>query len=102
MTETMTAPRFVGDVRLPEGMARYASSAMFDETSAPAALQSEHTTKAGTWALLEVLSGAIDYVVPSRDHVLPVGAGEAAAIEPELVHHIRLNGPVRFRVGFYR
>ncbi|MEM1300122.1 MAG: DUF1971 domain-containing protein [Pseudomonadota bacterium] len=99
MTDALT---IVGVARLPEGATKYAASPMFDETTAPQALQSEHQTKDGTWALLVVHAGAIDYVVPSRESIEPVKAGEAMVIEPQLVHHIRLTGPVTFVVEFYR
>lgn len=75
----------------------------FTQADVPSGLLGEHRTKARVWGRLEVLSGQLSLCF---DHPLaervPVGAGETAAIPPELVHHVELDGPVEFRVAFHR
>ena len=88
---------------LPDGLEKYAETAVFSEATVPEKLTSLHDTKAGTWGRLLVLSGALDYVTdgpsPSRRRI---AAGETGIIEPEVPHRVELNGPVMFKVEFHR
>jgi tellurite methyltransferase len=89
--------------QMPSGHVAYRKSATFTADKIPAGLLSKHTTKAGVWARLEVLSGSIAYVVEGATearHVL--GAGESVVIVPELEHRVEALGPAEFYVEFYR
>src|SRR5262245_57094455 len=46
---------------LPAGHREYRRTATFSERDAPDALRRRHTTKAGVWALVHVVSGALRY-----------------------------------------
>lgn len=92
----------VGKARLPADFEKYSETPVYTEATIPAALQKEHSTKEGTWALLTVHSGAIDYVVPLRGSTTTVRTGEAIVIEPQVVHHVSLTGEVCCQVQFYR
>lgn len=94
--------QIVGDARLPTEVTKFFETKVFDETTVPRGLLADHTTKAGSWGLLVVRAGVLDYVVPGTGTELPVAAGQAVVIEPELPHHVSLRGPVRFQVQFYR
>jgi tellurite resistance-related uncharacterized protein len=48
---------------LPGDVVAYRRSPEFDERTLPAALQRPHTTKAGAWALINVLEGKLLYRV---------------------------------------
>jgi len=83
-------------------IAPYSSSPLFDETSLPAALRSEHTTKAGVWALIRIFEGSVRYTEldPLSETVLtPERPG---LIEPRRRHFVTPLGPVRMQVEFYR
>jgi hemoglobin len=89
--------------RLPAGAVKYAETPVFTEASTPDKLRGAHDTKAGVWGKLVVAEGALDYVVigpPERR--TRIRAGECAIIEPKVLHRVDLNGPVQFRVEFWR
>jgi len=91
---------------LPDGLESYRRTADFTETTVPAALLADHTTKDGSWGLVVVDEGALAYHVtdprraPSETLLTPhTGPG---VIEPTMLHHVAPQGPVRFHVEFWR
>lgn len=90
-------------LELPEGFVAYRKTAIFTESTVPRGLLSAHSTKPGVWGKLEVLNGAISYVVEAEpeQHTL-VRAGRTWLIAPEVKHRVELDGPVEFTVEFYR
>lgn len=90
-------------LELPADMVPYSRSADFDETTVPARLLAEHSTKSGVWGVLHVLAGALTYVVePPLAREVLVKAGDTAVIVPEVKHRVQPEGTVRFFVEFYR
>ena len=88
---------------LPVGVTKHSETPLFTETTVPAKLTARHDTKPGVWGRLVVVEGALDYVVPGPPETRQrVSAGGFAIIEPELIHHVSLMGPVAFRVEFYK
>lgn len=85
----------------PEGLTAYRRSPIFDETSLPAALQREHRTKAGAWALIHVLEGRLLYRIlePFSDQEL--APGRPGVVRLEQPHEVHPVGPVRMFVEFY-
>lgn len=92
-----------GQRLLPERAQSYRRIASFDETTIPAGLRRAHTTKAGAWGRLHVEEGRLwlCFEPPLAVEVL-VQPGSPAAIPPLLLHHVRLDGPVRGFVEFLR
>ena len=81
----------------------YTLTRTFTEHDVPAGLLAEHRTKPRVWGRLEVLAGELTLCFAEPlDERVTVGAGEWAAIPPELVHRVVLEGPVEFRVAFHR
>lgn len=80
----------------------YGSSPVFDENSLPDSLRNEHRTKEGTWGLLRVLEGEVKLVFldPLAEH--SVTCGNPAAIPPQSPHFVKLVGPMKMQVEFYR
>lgn len=88
---------------LPETVERYSQSPVFDETTMPAKLLSNHDLKAGVWGKICVKKGTLEYVIPGQpDQIFTIEAGESMVLEPELVHFIRPIGEVRFQIEFFR
>lgn len=85
---------------LPDGVAPYRATAWFDQTSVPAALCADHRTKPGVWGRLEVEAGKLAYHCVEGVFVLRPGVD--GIIAPDAPHHVRVMGPVRFRVVFLR
>ncbi len=89
-------------LQLPDGATAYQRTAVFDESSLPAGLQREHTTKRGVWGRVVVEAGEVDYVVASLDHASTLRPGAAGIVTPQVPHHLVLRGPVRLFVEFLR
>jgi len=85
---------------MPANAAPYRRTATFTEETLPAALRSDHRTKAGTWAHIVVESGEVDYHVRGRVH--RIRPGRPGLVEPEIPHHVTPIGAARLHVEFFR
>lgn len=93
----MSAP----DRHWPGDIVAYKRTPEFTETSVPAGLLRSHSTKAGVWAKLHVLSGRLlfrDLVLGTEKELPP---GVHALIHPQARHEVAPLGPVRFFVEFH-
>lgn len=80
----------------------YKTTPVWDETSLPAAVRGEHSTRPGVWGLLRALQGEVRLVFhePAREvRVTPEHPGK---IPPQAIHHVELDGPARLQIEFYR
>ncbi|MDJ0838344.1 MAG: DUF1971 domain-containing protein [Acidobacteriota bacterium] len=90
-------------VPLPENLKAYKSTPEFTEETIPSGLLANHSTKAGTWGLVQLTEGTVDLVVPEQgDRVITLTPERPGVIIPETVHYLKLKGPVRFSVTFLR
>ena len=80
----------------------YGSSPIFDENSLPDAVRNEHTTKDGTWGLLRVLEGEVRLVFLDPPSERLVTVDDPAPIPPQSPHFVKLAGPMKMQVEFYR
>lgn len=91
---------------LPPGLEAYRRTADFTETTVPAGLLADHTTKDGTWGLIHIAEGRLRYRVtaPRRAPLDVVLSADQppGVIEPTIRHHVEPLGPVRFHVEFWR
>lgn len=88
---------------LPDEVQPYKQSREFTQDSVPAALLRAHTTKEGTWGLIQVTQGQLLYRIlePSvQEHTLH--PGQPGVVEPTVPHEVQPLGEVRFRVIFHR
>jgi len=86
----------------PSGCVQYKTTAVFDERTTPQALLTAHSTKAGVWAVVRVLEGALAFETTGRQDAAALAAGDTLACPPELEHRLRLDHPVRFQIEFWR
>lgn len=91
---------------LPDGAEPYKRTGTFTETTVPAALLDNHSTKHGAWGLIRVEQGRLRYLVtdprrPSSESVLTPDT-PPGVIEPTIVHRVEPLGEVRFHVEFLR
>jgi tellurite resistance-related uncharacterized protein len=89
--------------RLPADVAPYQRTREFTESTVPDGLLHRHTTKAGTWARIQVLEGSLRYRIlePTvEEHVL--SPDTLGIVEPEVPHEVEPLGAVRFFVEFLR
>lgn len=87
----------------PAGLEAHRRTPTFSEVEMPAGLRSRHTTKAGVWGRLRVLSGRLRLVFEAPLALCEVlEAGQSAWIPPEAEHAVQLLGAASFYVEFYR
>ncbi len=89
------------DPALPAGVRPYKRTAVFDENTIPAAFGRRHSTKAGTWGVIQVIAGRLRYRIldPLAESILdPAHAG---IVQPTQPHQVEPIGAVRFFVEFY-
>jgi tellurite resistance-related uncharacterized protein len=86
---------------LPDGVEEYKRTPEFTEETVPKGLLRDHTTRAGTWGMIHVLEGSLEYTISEGDkRSVTLGVGQSAAVVPEQKHHVRPLGAVRFYVAF--
>ena len=87
----------------PPKVTAYRKTPVFTQDTVPDALLSRHTTRAGSWAKIWVISGRLCYRIlidiPEEHTLTPNFPG---IIEPQVPHQVELLGPVEFYVEFYR
>lgn len=88
---------------LPENLVHYKSTATFDENSVPAGLLKDHQTQAGIWGKIVIESGRLEYTIYSDpQEVLELSHNRFGVVEPEIKHHVKPLGQVRFHVEFFK
>lgn len=91
---------------LPEGLEPYKRTATFTETTVPAGLLKDHSTKHHAWGLIHVEEGRLRYLItdprrPREERVLTPASGPGV-VEPTILHRVEPIGAVRFYVQFLR
>ncbi len=87
---------------LPSGVAAYRRTPTLTETSAPQSLLQTHSTKAGVWGRIVVLSGRLRYEQMNGGEAIELGPDDVAIIAPEAPHRVQPLGEVSFYVEFLR
>ena len=91
---------------LPREAEYYRSTAVFTESTVPAGLLADHSTKDGVWGMIRVLSGKLRYQIsdPRRETFTSVlePPAQTGVIEPTILHRVETVGPVEFQVDFFR
>jgi len=86
---------------LPQNLVAYKRTPNFTEETVPASLLKDHTTAVGTWGLIQVENGTLEYII-GDDEAHTLSPDTNGVVEPTVVHHVRAVGPVSFFVEFYR
>lgn len=88
---------------LPPDVVAYRRTPEFTESTIPAALRRNHSTKSGVWGRIHVAAGSLRYRILApelEEHVL--SAGHEGVVEPGVPHEVEPLGEVRFYVEFLR
>jgi tellurite resistance-related uncharacterized protein len=85
---------------LPPGTREYKRSATFTELNVPAGLLQNHRTKEGTWALIVVEAGELEYTIESPLVTFLLTPRLPGIIAPTVAHRVKVLGAVRFYVAF--
>jgi tellurite resistance-related uncharacterized protein len=87
--------------RLPADVRPYKKTAVFDETTMPAALRRRHCTKAGVWGVIRVIEGRLRYRVLDSETKSILDPQHPGIAQPEQMHAVEPLGRVRFFIEFY-
>lgn len=82
-------------------MAAYRSTPIFDEITLPRALRADHRTKAGTWGVINVLSGELRLTLVDPLEARLLSPGCPGLVKPEQTHFVTPVGPMQMRVDFH-
>ena len=103
LNSPVSQPDLVTAQHLPDGLQLQRTTPTFDETSTPRGLRAAHAVADGVWGRLIVESGSLGFVFEDApDDLRTVAAGEHQVIPPARLHHVVIDGPVRFAVEFHR
>jgi tellurite resistance-related uncharacterized protein len=87
---------------LPVGFIPYRRTPVFTDTSMPAGLKKDHSTRPGVWARIVVVEGKLRYRVNELQADMELCANRPGIVLPEVRHCIEPLGTVRFFLEFYR
>ncbi len=91
-------------LELPVEVKPYKKTPVFTPENIPKGLLAEHSTKAGTWGVLEVETGTLQYVVTQAgfEESVTIHTGGTAIIAPEHAHYVELSPEAVFQITFHR
>mmetsp|Transcript_32233 Transcript_32233/g.46979 ORF Transcript_32233/g.46979 Transcript_32233/m.46979 type:complete len:164 (+) Transcript_32233:91-582(+) len=95
---------------LPSNVVKYSqvpadSKPPFTSTKIPRGLLKDHSTKEGTWGVIDVRKGTLEYTImePSVQVFELKAPTRAGIIQPTVLHHVKaLTDDLEFVVEFYR
>ena len=89
---------------LPANTVCYRTLGPWTAQEIPAGLKGQHQLKAGSWAVIKILSGNIDFAWDdeSAKPAKKLEAGMELTVPPLVLHHLILDGPVELTLSFYR
>lgn len=92
---------------LPLDVVKYSQvpkNGVFKAEKIPKGLLKDHTTKQGTWGLIRVSRGTLEYTIQEPTRLVQnLVAPATGVIEPQRLHHVKaLSSDVEFVVEFYR
>jgi tellurite resistance-related uncharacterized protein len=76
----------------------------FTAATIPRGLLNDHNTKAGTWGVIRLDHGKLEYTIQEPlPRIFVLEAPARGIIEPTVLHHVKaLSDDLRFVVEFYR
>ena len=87
---------------LPVDVKPYKRTPEFTEDTIPSGLLNGHTTKAGTWGVIHVIEGSLEYhILEPVEETHTLSQGILGIVEPAMRHQVRPLGSVRFYVEFH-
>jgi tellurite resistance-related uncharacterized protein len=91
------------NLEFPEGLQEYKRTPLFTETTIPAGLLRDHSTKAGVWGLIRVEQGTLLYTVHyPEQRTYELSSASPGVVVPEMKHHVEPGGEVSFYVAFHK
>lgn len=88
---------------LPPTAACYRTLGPWTAEEIPTGLKGQHQLKAGSWAMIKILTGKIDFAWDDdgAKPAITLKAGMELTVPPLVLHHLVLDGPVEVTLSFY-
>jgi len=91
----------IGMQDLPENVTFYKRTPVYTAETLPPGILKNHRTKEGIWCVIEIIEGEIAYIIGNTEqHILR--PGHNGVIEPQVLHHLKPRGAVKFAIAFYQ
>lgn len=91
---------------LPSDVVKYTQvpKTRFTASTIPSGLLKDHSTKEGTWGVIRVFRGELEYrILEPSESVHALDADRVGVIEPTMLHSVRaISDDVEFVVEFWR
>jgi tellurite resistance-related uncharacterized protein len=87
---------------LPDSATKVGSTPLMTQDTIVPGILKKHLAPKGKWGFLEVESGSLQFIWEDESDA-PIDAvpGHPIVVFPERFHHVKITGPVSFRLGFY-
>ena len=94
----MTEPR-----NLPDHVKPYSQSPVFTAATVPEKLLGHHNLKPGTWGLMHVEKGNVQFFVENKkDPIAKLNASDKFVIVPEERHYIKVSDDAQLFIEFWK
>lgn len=89
---------------LPATTSCYRTLGPWTAEEIPAGLRGQHKLKAGSWAVIKILSGQINFAWDDDEAstTITLETGMELTVPPLVLHHLIVTGPVDIALSFYR
>ncbi|KAL3924403.1 MAG: hypothetical protein SGILL_001064, partial [Bacillariaceae sp.] len=101
--------RRAGMQHLPKDVVKYSEvpkNGLFKADKIPRGLLKDHTTKSGTWGVIRVIAGTLEYTIQEPTpsvHLITAETQPGGIIEPQVKHRVKaVSDDLEFVVEFYR
>ena len=89
--------------KLPEHVKAYSQSPLFTANTVPEKLLGHHNLKPGTWGLLHVEKGNVQFFVESeQDPIAKLKPNDKFVIVPKERHYIKVSDDARLYIEFWK
>lgn len=90
--------------KLPQDVSPYLKTKVFSNDSIPKGLLKDHSTKAGSWGILNVTAGKLHYTILENETrtEFQLDLKHPGIIAPEQLHFVRMEKSTKFFIEFFR
>ena len=88
--------------KLPQGAEYVGSSPLMTERDVLKPILKAHMAPRGKCGYLIVEKGGLQFVWEDTEEVFDAAPGHPIVITPERYHHVKITGPVVFKIEFYK
>jgi tellurite resistance-related uncharacterized protein len=100
--ERLKPERRVPMKQLPDNVSSYNKSQTYTDKTTPGMMKNDHRTRAGVWAKIIVMKGAVIYLIEDDPEPHTLTPDNPGIIEPVVFHKIDPQPGTKFHLEFFR